>query len=362
MCIACQTQLNPEELEAFGERFVHLLNESATAVMISLGHRAGLFQSMVGLPPSSSHQVAAAAGLNERYVREWLGTMVCADIVEVDTNGTLYTLPPAKAAMLAKGAGGECLAHFARYITTIASVEDEVLDCFRNGGGVPYEKFPRFHEVMEEDSTQSVMDVLHSHIVPLIDGLDEKLLKGIDVLDVGCGRARAILELAETYPNSRFTGLDLSEEAIGYARRVAEKKGLTNISLRVKDLSDFDQSADENSADVVFSFDAIHDQARPDRVLAGICRALRPGGVYLMQDIGASSNVAENRDHPLGSLLYSLSCCHCMTVSLAQGGMGVGAMWGEQLAREFLAGAGFQEVEMRTLEHDIQNYYYLCRS
>lgn len=214
---------------------------------------------------------------------------------------------------------------------------------------------------MEEDSGQSVVGVLHSHIIPLIEGLKEKLENGIDVVDVGCGRARAILNLAEAYPNSRFTGFDLSEDAIEYAQSVATSRGLYNIRILAKDLSDFDETAQEDSADMVFSFDAIHDQVRPDRVLKGIHRTLRPGGTYLMQDIGASSNVAKNGDHPLGAMLYTLSCCHCMTVSLAQGGMGVGAMWGEELTREFLGNAGFEKVDKRVLEHDIQNYYYICK-
>ncbi|MGE9289357.1 MAG: class I SAM-dependent methyltransferase [Puniceicoccales bacterium] len=361
MCIACQTELNPDALEAFGERFVNLLNESATAVMVSLGHRTRLFDVMAGLSPSSSQQIADAAGLNERYVREWLAAMVCAKIIEVDDSGLLFSLPATHAALLAREGEGDCLAHLSRYITTIASVEEQILECFRNGGGVPYSAFPGFHDIMEEDSTQSVINVLHSHIIPLVDGLEEKLEKGIDVIDIGCGRARAILELAGKYPKSGFTGLDLSQSAIEYGNEIARAKGLNNISLHVRDLSDFDEMAVENSADLILSFDAIHDQARPDRVLVGIRRTMRPDGVYIMQDIGASSNVFENQDHPIGPLLYSLSCCHCMTVSLAQGGLGVGAMWGEQLARKFLSNAGFTRIDKKLLEHDIQNYYYICR-
>jgi hypothetical protein len=105
----------------------------------------------------------------------------------------------------------------------------------------------------------------------------------------------------------------------------------------------------------------VHDQARPDRVLAGVRRALRSDGVFLMQDIGASSNVAENRDHLVGTLLYTISCMHCMSVSLAQGGLGVGAVWGEQQTREFLRQAGFASVERHTLPHDVQNYFYVVR-
>jgi cyclopropane fatty-acyl-phospholipid synthase-like methyltransferase len=187
------------------------------------------------------------------------------------------------------------------------------------------------------------------------------LHNGIDVLDVGCGRGKALLAMAKKFPNSRFTGWDLSAEATRDAANEANALGITNVIFEVRDLSDFDKSAPPAAFDLITAFDAIHDQARPDHVLAGIRRALRPDGVFLMQDIGASSNVAENRDHLIGTLLYSLSCTHCMTVSLAQGGLGVGAMWGETMTREFLTNAGFGNVERHTLPHDIQNYYYLVK-
>jgi hypothetical protein len=80
-----------------------------------------------------------------------------------------------------------------------------------------------------------------------------------------------------------------------------------------------------------------------------------------MQDIGASSNVAENREHPLGPLLYTMSCMHCMTVSLAQGGLGLGAMWGETTIRHYLTEAGFKSVDRHILPHDIQNHYFVSR-
>ena len=112
--------------------------------------------------------------------------------------------------------------------------------------------------------------------------------------------------------------------------------------------------------DLVTTFDAVHDQARPDLVLGGIAASLRPGGVYLCVDIAASSTLAENVDHPLGPFLYTISCMHCMTVSLAAGGMGLGTMWGEQKARRMLAEAGFTSVQTRQLEDDIANSYYIA--
>jgi len=224
---------------------------------------------------------------------------------------------------------------------------------------LPYSAYPRFHEIMAEDSGQTVLPVLLDQILPLAPGLTERLTAGIDVLDIGCGRGRALLLLARTFPRSRFTGYDLSEEAVAHARTEAAREGLQNVHFEARDLTDFDEAALPEAFDLITSFDAIHDQKSPDRVLAGIARALRPGGTYLMQDIAGSSHLHENQDHPLGPFLYTVSCLHCMSVSLAQGGAGLGAMWGEQQALAMLAEAGFDRVTTHHLDHDVQNTYYV---
>ena len=361
MCIACDTKLNPESLDEFGDRFIRILNHGALAVMISIGHRTGLFIAMRKAGPATSQQIAAEAKLNERYVREWLGAMTCGGIANCDETGSVFTLVPAAAEMLGGGNGAESLAYLAQYVAMMGFIEDKIIDCFHRGGGVPYSEFPRFHEVMAVDSKQTVVDPLFEHLLPLVPGLTMALDNGIEVLDVGCGRGKALLKMAAEFPQSRFTGVDLSVEATREAAKEAEALGLVNVKFEVRDLSDFHETAPLAAFDFITAFDAIHDQARPDHVLAGIRRALKPGGVFLMQDIGASSNVAENKDHAIGTLLYGLSCTHCMTVSLAQGGLGVGAMWGEQLTRDFLKDAGFRHIDRHTLSHDIQNYYYIVK-
>ncbi|HJM49300.1 MAG TPA: class I SAM-dependent methyltransferase [Alphaproteobacteria bacterium] len=193
-------------------------------------------------------------------------------------------------------------------------------------------------------------------IVPLVPGLSEKLEAGISVVDVGCGSGRAMNLLARHFPNSRFQGYDFSDEAVTRARAEAARFGTTNASFERRDAGDLGVE----EFDLVTAFDAIHDQAAPAAVLEAIRQALKPGGIFLMQDIGASSHVHGNLDHPLGPILYTTSCMHCMTVSLAQGGAGLGAMWGEQTARRMLAEAGFASVTVQALEHDPQNYYYVA--
>ena len=356
-----EQSVNTTKAPAFAERLLTIFNDGALCLMISIGHRTGLLDAMRGAAPASSTEIAAKAGLNERYVREWLGAMVTGRIVNVDPATKQFSLPPEHAAFLTRAAGADNIGLFTQYIALLGSVEDEIVECFKKGGGVPYAKFPRFHEVMAEDSGQSALSSLETHIVPLIPRLAEKLTNGIQVLDLGCGRGRIINRLAELYPKSRFTGMDLSSEAVLSAWEEAAEKKLRNIEFIVTDLSHFDETAESESFDLIATFDAIHDQAKPLNVLRGIHRALRSNGIYLMQDIKGSSDIHKNLDHPLGPALYTVSCMHCMTVSLAHNGEGLGAMWGEEKTREYLAKAGFRLVEKNELAHDIQNNWYVVR-
>jgi len=359
MCIMDTIQVDAATTDTFANRMTDILNGGAIALMVSVGHRTGLFDTMAGLSAATCDEIAEAAGLNERYVREWLGAMVTGQVVYYDADSKTYTLPPAHADFLAREAAPNNMAAIAQFVPLLGCVEDQVVDCFRNGGGVPYSSFGRFQDVMAELSNQTVLAGLLDHILPLVPGLIDRLEEGIDVLDVGCGKGRALVTLAKHFPHSRFVGYDFSEEGVCSGRAEADSLGLTNIHFRVQDVSCFDDTA---GFDLITAFDSIHDQAKPDRVLERIANALREGGTFLMQDIAGSSHVQNNLEHPIAPFLYTVSCMHCMTVSLAMGGAGLGAMWGQEKAEEMLEGAGFANVTVSELEHDIENVYYVCKT
>ena len=343
--------------EAFAGRMVDVLNGAAIALMTSIGHQVGLFDAMAGLTPTTSAGIAATAGLDERYVREWLGAMVTGGVVEHDPADQTYALPPEHAAWLTRAAGTDNLAVQAQFVPLLAQVEDPIVECFRNGGGVPYAAFPRFQRLMAEDSGAVHDAGLVDAILPLVPGLPERLVAGIEVADVGCGSGHAVNLMARAFPNSRFVGYDFSEEGVQVGHDEAERLGLANAQFEARDVTDL---GIRQRFDLVTAFDVIHDQAQPARVLAGIAEALRPDGVFLMVDIGASSHVHENLEFPLAPFMYTVSCMHCMTVSLALGGAGLGAMWGEQTAHAMLAEAGFDRVEVKRIEDDLFNNYYVA--
>ena len=280
------------------------------------------------------------------------------EIVVYDLENKTYSLPPEHSAWLARKAVPNNIAVTTQWISVLGSVEDEIVECFHNGGGVPYEAFERFHEVMSDESNQTVIAPLLDQTLPLIPGILGKLGEGIEVMDLGCGSGFALVHMAKEFPNSQFTGYDISEEAINRGNAHATEYGLTNVKLIAKDVAEID---DVKKFDFITTFDAVHDQADPDTVLVNIFNAMKDGGVYLMQDIAGSSHVHNNMDHLLGPFTYTISCMHCMTVSLSQNGKGLGAMWGKELATDMLKNAGFTQVEIKELPHDPINYYYIAR-
>jgi len=352
------TEIDQVEAEAFAGRMLGVLNSGMLCLMLSVGHRTGLFDTMAAMPAATSEAIARQGQLDERYVREWLNAMTVARVVDYDATTGSYRLPPEHAAFLTRAAGPNNFSSMAQFESLMGGVEDDIVNCFRKGGGVPYSRFPQFQRLMAETSADVHNASLVDTILPLVDGLVEQLRAGIDVCDIGCGQGHAINLMAAAFPNSRFTGWDFSEEGVAAGTAEAARLGLTNSTFAVQDAAAIDGGP---QFDLITVFDAIHDQADPAKVLHNIAQSLRPGGVFLCVDIRGSSKVEDNMEHPLAPWLYSVSTFHCMTVSLAQGGVGLGTMWGEQKANEMLRDAGFNAVETKTIPEDIFNVYYVAR-
>lgn len=345
--------------EAFADTVGEILNAGAVASMMSIGHRLGLFDVLGGLPPATSDAIAGRAALSERYVREWLAVMVMGGIVTYDPDGQTYALPAEHAACLTREAPLGNLAVYAQAVAMIGQMQDALLERFETGEGLAYGDYPHFHDFMAEDSGQTVTAQLFDTILPLAEGIEARLEAGIDVLDAGCARGTALLALAQRFPNSRFTGYDLCEDAIAHAADAARAAGLTNLRFETRDLTGYDE---KNRFDFITSFDAVHDQKDPQALIESLHGALRPGGVYLMQDIGGSARLENNTDFPMAALLYAISCTHCMPVSLGQGGLGLGTMWGWETAQTMLGKAGFKDVQRHVLPHDPMNVWFVART
>ena len=347
--------LDEARVEEFaGELFAHYTS-GMLSLMIDLGHRTGLFETAAE-GPATSEELAARAGLQERYVREWLGAMVTGGIVDYDPGRGIYTLPAEHAACLS-GTGASNLAALAQLNTHLGKHLHQVATAFREGGGVPYSEFrPEFTDVIDAINRGSYSELIVDAWLPLAPGLVERLTAGARAVDIGCGTGYALILMARAFPASTFVGYDLAEDAIVRARSEAAAEGLTNARFEVGDVATL--TVDE-PFDVAISLDAIHDQVDPRAVLERIHASLVPGGIYLMVEPAASSNLEDNVANPLAPWMYGVSTLHCLTVSMAHGGAGLGTAWGEQRARMMLADAGFGDVATHAAPGDPVDTIYV---
>lgn len=330
---------------------------SFVTFMVDLGHRTGLFAAATQ-GRCTSDELAARAGLRERYVREWLGAMVTAGVFDYEPAASTYHLP-AEHAVCLTGGGETDVSRLSQISGHLAKFIEPVAEAFRRGGGVPYAAYrPEFTDLMDGLNRPLFDQALVDVLVPLAPDLLAALTAGVRAADVGCGTGHSTNLLAQAFPASQLVGYDLAGDAIDRGRAEARAMGLTNASFEVLDVAELEADPPLGAA---FAFDAIHDQADPGRVLARIHQALAPGGVFFMVDVRASSRLERNVGNPLAPWLYGVSTLHCMTVSLAEGGAGLGTAWGEELALDMLAEAGFVGVEVNQIPGDPVDSLYVCR-
>jgi SAM-dependent methyltransferase len=336
-----EAEFDRAKAKAFTQLMVRHLEGAAVSVMLEIGRRVGLFETMAKMGPATSAVIAEKARLNERYVREWLAAMVCGGIVEYAAAERTYRLPREHASGLT-GSSTRNLTSMVEMFPLMNRVIPEVAEAFRTGGGVPYSAYqPDFTGLMDRRSRPRFDELLFSAYLGKPEGIVPRLEAGIRVADVGCGTGHCITLMARRFPKSTFVGYDISEEGIAGAREAA--RGLDNASFVVHDIAKLETPA---PFDLITAFDAIHDQADPAGVLRRIRAALGRGGTFLMLDVCASSELADNIGVPMAPYLYTMSAMHCMSVSLAAGGPGLGTAWGHQVATRMLREAGFSDVQL----------------
>jgi len=346
--VATPAEADDAAVEEFAGRVFELYTHGMLTFLIDLGHRTGLFEAAAE-GPATSEELAARAGLQERYIREWLGGLVTGGIVDYEPSTCTYSLPVVHATCLS-GGGRWDLSSLAQLNTNLGNHLHQVATAFREGGGVPYSEFrPELTDLLDANSRVTYGNLLVDAWLPLAPGLTDRLAAGARVADIGCGTGYAVIVLAQAFPASTFVGYDLADDAIRRAEAEATELGLRNARFEVCDAPTL---AAREQYDVAFTFDAIHDQADPEGALRRIHEALVPGGTYVMVEPAASSNLEDNMANPIAPWIYGISTLHCMTVSLAEGGTGLGTAWGEQRARAMLTEIGFGEVAVHAAPGD----------
>jgi len=316
---------------------------SLTVALAYVGDRLGLFKLLAGGEPMTTGQIAARAKLNERYVREWAATMAAAGYLDYQPVDTTFRMTPEQAMVLAREDNTFFTGGGFQYAIACYRQIDRLTEAFRNGGGVPFADFgPDIVEAIERLFHCGYEAWVADQWIPALPELKAKLDAGGDVAEVGCGAGQCIVPVACAFPNSRFTGFDIDQTSLTRAREKAAGAGVGDRLTFERVPAEHIQ--DVNRFDLVMAFNCIHDMANPRGALAGVHRALKPGGVLLWSEADASDRLEENLT-PAGRTMYGASTMHCMTVSLAQGGEGLGVVIGPSLANQLAKEAGFASFE-----------------
>jgi SAM-dependent methyltransferase len=324
-------------------------------LLATIGDRIGLFRALADGEPRTVEQIATAAGAQPRYTREWLAGMTAAGYLRHEPAGDTFTLPAEHAPVLAQEDGPVFFGGVWEELTGTLPQLDAVATAFRTGGGVPPDRYgPQFWRGIERFSGTWFANQLIPVWLPAVPAVQALLERGCDVADVGCGAGRALITLAHAFPRSRYVGYDAVTANIDRARRQAAEAGVADrVRFAVHDVT----TGLPEPADVVVTFDVVHDAADPAGLLRAIRQALRPGGRYLCLDINAADRLEDNVG-PLGALFYGFSVLYCMTSSLAQCGAGLGTCgFTESVATELGRQAGFSHFGRVPLDNPFNILY-----
>lgn len=305
-----------------------------------LAHRSGVLATL-RQGPGTAAQIADRAATHERSTRELLAALTAAGYLRHDDG--VFTMPAGQAALFDGAVLPFDPTVLLDFSDVMAGLVPDLVRSLEDGGGVPYAAYqPRFSAAQDAMTAPLYAQFLVDEWVASVDGLTERLRAGIDVADIGCGGGRALCLLAARFPASRFTGYDVDEAALALGRARALDGGLTNLHFEHQDVAALELSA---AVDLVLAVDAVHDQARPLDVVARVRRALRPEGVFLMVEPTASGDLDTDVQDPMAVVGYVMSLTHCIPVSLAEGGPGLGGMWGRVGALALLEDAEFLSVD-----------------
>lgn len=330
---------------------------SLTVALAYIGDRLGVFKLMAAGEQMTSRQIADRTGLNERYIREWASTMTAAGYIEYRPSDGTFRMNREQAMVLTREDNTFFTGGAFQYAVACYRQIGKLMDAFRGGGGVPFVDFgPEIVEAIERLFHAGYEAWVAEQWLPAVPGLEAKLQFGIEVAEVGCGAGQCIVPVAAAYPKSRFTGYDIDAASIARARTKAARVGDANRLV-------FEEVAAESIPavdrfDLVLAFNCIHDMAHPREALAGIRRALKPGGVFLWSEAEAADRLEENLT-PAGRTMYGASTMHCLTVSLAHGGEGLGSVIGEKLARELAQEAGFSDFELLAVRNPYHQIFVI---
>lgn len=347
---------NKRRPHPIGDRLVRDVGGAFAAGLGYIGDRLGLFRAVATLGSATSEQVAQQTALNERYVREWLNGMVAAEYIEYDAATQRYSMTDEQREVLVDEDSPVFAAGAFQFTIPTLLHTQRILEAFRNGGGISFADFgAEVSEGIDRLHRAAFEHRLVATWFSSVPGLASELAAGMSVLDVGCGIGRSTVEVGAAYPASRIVGVDPDAYSIQRARLLATERGALNVEFVQGRVADLPESP---VWDLVLAFDCIHDMVDPVAVLTDIRARMARGGKFLWAEPTGSDNPLENRT-PLAKMRANLSPFHCLAVSLAHGGAGLGTIIGVAGARRLAEAAGFSSFTELNVDDSQQQFFLL---
>ncbi len=353
-----RTEIDREKLERFSQRVAGSVAAGMNCAISSLGDSLGLYRALRELRIAGSQELADHAGLNERWVREWLRHQACMGQIEHDAESDRFYLTPEAVAVLVDNTHPAYFGGAFESATSSFGSLPGLVESFRSGIGLSYDDHgPGCASGIERMTRYFNEFTLVPKVLPLLDGVVEKLQRGARAADVGCGAGVATMAMAAAFPNSQFVGYDISNHALERARQSLAHVDLPN--LRFVNPRE-EPMPTEPTFDFITTFDVIHDAPHPQPLLNAIYHALRDDGTFLCEDIRSFPTFRENLElHPLAGLLYGFSIMVCMSSALStRDGAGLGTLgFNEEVARQMTTVAGFTRFRRVDYDNPMNNYY-----
>jgi 2-polyprenyl-3-methyl-5-hydroxy-6-metoxy-1,4-benzoquinol methylase len=350
--------LDQAQVEAFLERVIANAGGLAITILTAIGDRFGLFKDLDALGPATSAELAARTGIHERYAREWLYAMRSAGYLEYDPAQGRFFLPAANAPVLAHEDGPFFQGDTHQMLFGMMSILGSLEQAFQTGDGI---SMSAYHDTMWEGLERHTFRAFQNHLIqnwiPAMPEVQRMLRSGARVADIGCGSGRALILMAQAFPDSRYIGFDLFEPLVERAAANAQAAG---VAERVQFQALDGAWGLPEQYDIITTFDVVHDAPDPLQLLRTIHQGLRAQGRYVCTDIKCPDNWEENVG-PLASLRYGYSLFYCMSTSLANGGPGLGTVGlPESKMVALCKEAGFASARLVPLEQTPYNLFEAC--
>ncbi len=338
MTTATTPSIDEAKLQAFLSKAVGDFGTAASAALVAIGDKVGLYKAMAGAGPLTSTELAERTGTVERYVREWLVNQAAAGFLEYDPASGRYTLPPEHALALTEESSPFYVGGGYQVITAAMKAQPRIAAAFRSGAGLPWgEQDPNLFEGTERFFRSGYMASLVSSWIPALEGVEAKLQAGATVADVGCGHGASTIVMAQAYPRSRFFGFDSHAPSIERAREAAAEAGVSEwVIFAVAGATDFPG----RDYDLIAYFDCLHDMGDPVGAIRHARAALAPDGTALIVEPMAGERVEDNFN-PVGVIYSAASVLVCTPNALATGhGTALGTIATEAALREVVTAGG----------------------